>query len=318
MRLSLTSAMIVTSTLAIAGFADAATPDRHHFGETLQGNLVEHEFILENDSDQPVRISGVELTPPLSLARTPARIPPRSKAKLPVKLDTKNLHGEYRGQILVKLDAGDVRAYALDGKVVPPIEVVPMPAFFIATSKGVAKSASLEIVNREQAPLTLQVPPGAPYAPVLETLDPGKRYRLTVTVPADAPPGRKAQRLELRTSSERRPTLFVGLNSVVRERVYTFPDSVDLGLVHRDRRGGGNSQTLMVYQSAGERFRVDASTDVPGLAIDADPGPKGDRVQVTVSVTPGAQPGPVKGTLLLRTNDPEFPELRVPVSGTIQ
>ena len=301
----------------MAGLAHAAAPARHDFGEALQGDVVEHEFALENDSDAPLRISGVQLTPPLSVARMPATIPARARAALRVKLDTRKVQGEYHGQVLVKLDGGAERTFALDGKVVPPIEVVPMPAFFIATSKGVAKSASLELVNRETAPLTLEVPMGAPYSPRLETLEPGKRYRLTVTVPADAPPGRKAQRLELKTTSERRPTLFLGLNSVVRERVYTFPDAVDLGQVHRDQPRGSPSQTLMVYQAGGSGFRVEPTSDIPGLAIDADPGPKGDRVELRVSVTKDARPGPMKGTLVLRTNDPEFPELRVPVTGTV-
>ena len=315
MRLAFLRAMILTSSLVIAGFADAASTTRHDFGQKLQGDVVQHEFRLENDTGAPLRISGVQLTPPLSLARMPAVIPPHAHATLAVRLDTSKVQGDYEGRILVKLDGGGERTFAFDGKVVRPIEVVPMPAFFISTSKGAAKSASLEIVNREEAPLALEAPAGAPFPATLETLEAGKRFRLTVTVPPTATPGRLNQRLELRTSSQRQPVLYVGLNSIVRERVYTFPDAVDFGRVHGGRPGG---QTLMVYQSGGKGFNVEPRSDIPGLAIAAEPGPQGDRVQLTLTLPADAKPGPVKGTIIVRTNDPEFPELRVPVTGSVE
>jgi len=313
MKSSFFRTMIVTSTLTIAGFAGATPPARHDFGERIQGDVVEHEFALENESDAPLRIARVQLTPPLELARMPAIVPPRGRAMLKLKLDTAKLQGDYQGQMLMQVAGGEERTFALQGRVVPPIEVVPMPAFFIATSKGLPKSASLEIVNREEKPLELQVPADSLYPLELETLEPGRRFRLTVNVPANATPGRQKQRLELKTSSARRPVLLVGLNSVVRERVYTFPDAVDFGLVQP-----GATQTLMVYQSGGKAFEVKAGSDIPGLHIDADPGPQGDRVQLTLSMAGGASPGPLTGSIVLRTNDPEIPELRVAVTGTVK
>jgi hypothetical protein len=307
--------MLVTSTLLIAGIAHAAPTARHDFGERLQGDVVEHEFALENEGDAPIRIAGVQLTPPLALARTAASVPAKGRALLKVKLDTAKLQGDYRGHLVVKLDGGVERAFDVEARVVPPIEVVPMPAFFISTSKGTPKSASLEIVNREDKPVELQVPADSLYPLQLETLEPGRRFRLTVNVPATAAPGRQKQRLELKTSSARKPVLFVGLHSVVRERVYTFPEVVDFGLVHPG--GPRDAQTLMVYQSGGKAFQVKARSDIPGLDIKAEPGPQGDRVQLTLSMAPGAKPGPLSGNVLLSTNDPEFPELRVAVTGRV-
>jgi hypothetical protein len=315
MKTSFFHNMIVTSTLLIAGFAGAAPPQRHAFGERLQGDVVEHEFALENESDTPIQIAGVELTPPLALARTPAQIPANGRAILKVKLDTARIQGDYQGQMHVQIAGGGERSFALEGKVVPPIEVVPLPAFFIATSKGIAKSASLEIVNREEKPLELHVPSDSLYPLKLETIEPGRRFRLTVDVPATANPGRQKQRLDLKTSSTRKPVLFVGLHSVVRDRVYTFPDTVDFGLVHLG--GPGDAQTLMVYQSGGKGFQVKGRSDIPGLDIKAEPGPQGDRVQLTLSMA-GAKPGPLSGKIVLSTNDPEFPELQVPVTGQVQ
>ena len=307
--------MIVGSTLVIPATAAAADPARHDFGQRLQGEVVQHEFTLENTGDEPARIARVQLTPPLSLGRLPALIPPHSHAALVVRLDTAKVHGDYEGQLLVHLEGGAEHSYSVAGKVRPPIEVVPMPAFFIATSKGTPKSASLEIVNREMEPLQLEIPPDPPYPLKLEALEPGRRFRLSVEVPADAAPGRSKHRLDLKTSSRFKPFLYIGMNSLVRERVYTVPDAVDFGLV---RPGGpGDAQTLMVYQSAGKGFKVLAKSDIPGLDVKTEPGQQGDRVQLTLSMTPKATPGPLRGTIVLSTNDPEFPELRVPVTGAL-
>src|SRR6185436_17553261 len=131
-----------------------------------------------------------------------------------------------------------------------------------------------------------------------------------------ADPGRQKHRLDLKTSSARKPVLFVGLHSVVRERVYTFPDAVDFG--HVQPGSPGAAQTLMVYQSGGKGFQVKARSDIPGLGVEAEPGPQGDRVQLTLSMADGTRPGPLSGTLVLSTNDPEFPELSVAVSGAVK
>ena len=43
----------------------------------------------------------------------------------------------------------------------------------------------------------------------------------------------------------------------------------------------------------------------------------GRRYQVTVTVKPDASPGPREAVLTLKTSDPEFPELEVPVRANI-
>lgn len=306
--------------------ANAETADtRFHFGTVLQGSPVEHEFPLRNDGTRPLRIAGVQLSPPLQLARMPAVIPPGETARLRLTLDTAQLEGEYQGQLLVMLaDANAApRAFSVKGRVTPPIEILPHAAFFLSTAKGSEKSGSVEIVNHEAQPLTLTLDPAAlaEYRPTLDVLEPGRRYRLTVTVPASAPAGRHSSRLELKSSSPSRPTLHIGLNTIVRERVYTFPDTVDFGRLRmRDLTQGPNAasaQTLMVYQTGGKQFSATPRSTVAGMALTAEPGPQGDRVQITATLGRDVAPGPISGTITVRTNDPEFPQLQVPVTGQI-
>jgi hypothetical protein len=75
----------------------------------------------------------------------------------------------------------------------------------------------------------------------------------------------------------------------------------------------------MIYQVGGSEFNIKPATDISGLEIKAEPGPKGDRHQLTISLNPRVElkPGVIHGSLFIETNDPEFPRLSVPVSGGI-
>jgi hypothetical protein len=314
--MNLAAAMLAAALAWAASAAHAAL--RFDFGEVLQGRVVEHEFLLRNDSPDSLRISAIQLAPPLRLERMPAVIQPGAALPLRVSLDTSRLKGDYEGNVRVALADGGEREFTLQGRIVAAIEVLPLPAFFLSTQRGNGKSAELEIVNRDTSPLTLSIenaPAGLDLR--LDAIDPGRRYRLGLRVPGDAPAGRRSERIELRTSSALRPTLSIAVNVLVRERVYTFPDSVELGtLREREAKKAAHAQTLMVYRSAGRGLTVEAASDVPGLRIQAQPGPHGDRVQLTISLA-DVKPGPVRGEIVLKTNDPDFRELRVPVSGEI-
>jgi hypothetical protein len=124
----------------------------------------------------------------------------------------------------------------------------------------------------------------------------------------------------LHTSNPTRPLLEVSANTYLRGRVYTFPDVVDLGAIRladlkADR--ARLAQTLMVYQQNGSDIRVTFSTAAP-LTIRGERGPKGDRWQATVTIKDEELgPDPIRGSIVVGTNDREFPQFTVPVVGTI-
>jgi hypothetical protein len=73
----------------------------------------------------------------------------------------------------------------------------------------------------------------------------------------------------------------------------------------------------MVYQYSGHEFTATPAVEGMAAHVTAEPGPQGDRVQVTLSLSPATEPGPLRGTVVLRTNDPEFARLTVPVTGQV-
>jgi hypothetical protein len=52
--------------------------------------------------------------------------------------------------------------------------------------------------------------------------------------------------------------------------------------------------------------------------LKSEPGPDGDRWQVTIAMNPERlQPGPIRGSIVTQTNDPKHRKLTLPVSGSI-
>jgi len=301
---------------------------RFHFEATLAGSTVEHDFVLKNLGSTPLKIQKVSMTPPLVVTSMPREVLAGSEGKIHFRLETSHLSGTFQGEILVFLDESTEPEIelAFEGRVVPLIEVAPLPAFFVAGRTGESKRASIEIVNHETQPLSIQGIEHSTerFTTQVETVEPGRRYRLTLSLRPDGPVGKAAETILVRNSSKSMPVLPIEANTFLHRRVYTFPDAVDLGTLRiRDIRSNpqileGARQTLMIYQEGGTDFDVKITTDVPFLLLKAERGPRGDRFQIWVSLDSNQMgAGPIKGSIFIETNDLESPNIAVPIIGQI-
>ena len=298
------------------------------FGRALTGTVLEHEFLLKNDGSTPLRIANVLLTSPLVISSMPASIPPGGETTIRVRLDTSGLRGNFPGRINVLLNDASLPEAVLsfEGQIVPLIEVSPAPAFFLAARRGEARQASIDVINHQPEPLQIEEVSHMRdrFTTKLETLEAGRRYRLTLLLKPDGPAGRHSESIVLKTSSRSQPTITVAANTYLRERVYTFPDAVDLGTVRlTDVDRDPNllerlAQTLMVYQFGGSDFSVSVRSDLPELDLSSERGPQRDRFQTTVRLRRDRlKPGDIRGSIVVDTNDAQFPSLVVPVVGSV-
>ena len=307
----------------------AVFPDlRFAFGAPKQGTMIEHEFVVRNEGSAPLRILQVQLTAPLMLGRTPAQIEPGTEGRFRVRLDTSKLSGAFQGEIRIALNdpAMPEASLLVQGRIVPPIELLPRPVFFVAGQRGEHRQATIEIVNHEAEPLRLESieHPRERFATKLDTVEEGRRYRLTLILKRDGPGGKKTESILVKTSSGTTPLLTIPAHTYLRERVYTFPDAVDLGALRlADIKAQPDllqrtAQTVMIYQAGGTDFQVKPRTVLQELDLKWEGGPTGDRYQVTVALNRDQiHAGPIKGSIIIETNDPEFPSITVPVTGAI-
>jgi hypothetical protein len=323
---------ILLTSLSVALAAEgpkAFFPDsRFDFGKVMQGKTVEHEFVLKNEGTTTLRILGVSPTAPLKLTPFTAQINPGAELRIPVQLDTSKLGGQFKGKILLSLNDPALPEVSLlfEGRVITPIELSPRSVFYVAGRRGEHRQAVIEIINHEPEPLRIESVehPKERFSTKLDTIEEGRRYRLSLILKPDGPGGKNTDTILVKTSSRTAPLIRIPANTYLRERVYTFPDEVDLGALRlADIKAQPDllqrtGQTLMVYQWGGKDFQVSLTSDIPALDLKGKPGPKGDRWQFTATLLKDKiTPGPIKGNIFIKTNDPQFPTLTVPVTGAI-
>jgi len=213
------------------------------------------------------------------------------------------------------------------GDTVDGIDYKPLPTIFATVNRGAVQESSIEITNRRPAPLKILdvVNPSQRFKARVETLEEGKRFRLIVALKGEGPAGKQQDILELKTNLEDAPVLRIPVNTFVREKVRTFPESVFMGRYPLSEIRGNpalakkRAQILMVYRDGTTDFEITVSSDVPYLKISSERGPKGDRYENAIWIDPDlAQPGQIKGNIIIKTNDPDFPKLTVPVTGDLQ
>ena len=296
-------------------------------GRVLSSEAVERTVPLVNPGPTTLHLHKVSLSPGLRVVRMSRAIEPGSEGALTVRFDPSRLRGHYEGEINVYTsDPEGSRLIDVLADVVPPIEFLPRPVFFVAAVRGQGGSASIEIANNEAEPMHIEVPALAHdyFTTQMQTLEPGRRFRLTLSMRHDAPAGRHRDTIALHTSSKAMPRIQIEANTLMRERVHTHPEAVDLGsiplgvIMRSPDALAQLAQTVMVYQAGGSDFRISAATDVPGLSIRAAAGPQGDRHQITLALDSGqAKVGPIRGTLWIQTNDDQWRSIEIPISGAI-
>jgi hypothetical protein len=298
------------------------------FGTVRAEDAVEHTFEFRNSGAETLEVENVQLTAPLTVTKMTRQVRPGERASIAVRLGQPRKPGDFEGLIVVhfrKENAPNV-IFRVRGRVVLPIDFEPMAAFFITTFKGESKQQSIGVTNYASEPLqALTVEHDSDRFTVdVATLEPGRRFRLTVTVKDNAPAGKMREAIRLLTSNELLPVIRIPVNTQVRERVYTFPDSIVLGLIdtatlkRQPQAAAFLSQSLMVYQKDGTDFQIQAETDVPFLRLTARQAQLKDRFEVQIDVSPDKlRAGQVQGSIRFRTNDPAFPRLEIPVTGQV-
>jgi hypothetical protein len=257
------------------------------------------------------------------------RIDPGETGSVSVRLESPEEKGDFKSPVVINFanDKSRQTVFWVTGKIAPPIEFEPFAAFYVATQRGESKQASIDIFNHDNEPLEIlrMENPGARFTTELETLEPGRHYRLSLTLSGDGPAGKQQDTITLVTSSRRHPFLEIKANTDIKERVYTFPDVVDFGRIQpyalksRPQMISFLTQTLMVYQVGGKDFQIAVSTDVPFVQLSPAQSTMKDRYQIEVTVIPEKlESGEVNGSIVVMTNDPEFPRLTIPVKAIVE
>jgi hypothetical protein len=131
--------------------------------------------------------------------------------------------------------------------------------------------------------------------------------------------------VDLLTDDPAHPRLRVAVNVLVKADVYVNREEVNFGQVDLARLKRNPTllnlvtQTFLVKRREGDMAITSVESDVPFLEITRDPT---ERSQIfRFDVAPGLdriEPGRIDGSIRIRTDDPKFPELVIPVRGEFE
>lgn len=309
--------------------AQKANPNVYDFGKISMEAPMEHTFQFRNETPELLQIKNVQLTPPLVVTKMSSRIAPGDKGYVTVRLQQPREKGEFEGSIVVNFKDEQVKpqVFSAVGELVAAIEFDPFAAFYISTQRGEGKTASIEISNHEAEPFDIVnvLYTSWRFTTDMQTLEPGRRFRLTLRMKPEAPAGRATDEITLVTTSRDHPFLKVQANTNVNERVYAFPGEIDFETINvsllkaRIETPSAFFQSLTVYQNGGADFQIrSVETDVPFLRLTTTQGRLKDRGAIGIEIIPEKlRAGTVKGSIVIATNDPQFPRLVIPVKALI-
>lgn len=297
------------------------------FGRVNQNQIVKQVVAFSNPTGETLEVANVQLTPPLIVEDITYEIQPGGEGSFKLVLGKERQPGAFEGLVRINFSTEKYPpiTFEIEGYVIPPIEFKPYAAFFVVAHSGKQQAATIEIINHREQPLLLT---GAKsdsnrFITKLETIETGQHYRLSLTLDGNAKPGKKKEVIILLTDPPMEKPLRVQANTIIREPVYTFPQSVDLGNLPLKVASDIDavqtlSQTLMVYRPGTTDFEVVATVDLDCLDLHSERGPDGDRYQLTLTLIPEKiVPGKIEGTVRIHTNDEKYSVLEIPVSGYI-
>ena len=298
--------------------------DRFDFGSVEQGQHVTHAFTVINRGDSALVFSGAELSLPGMQARiAPGAIAPGAQGTVTIDWATDHVAGAVEGTARIRSNdpARPVAVLTLAGSVTSAISIEPIPAVFLSTFANEKAERVLTVRNNTDRAFELTgAEPGPHTTAAIAIVDRGKTYTVAVSAKAGAAPGRFEESLALQTSNG---TITLPVHLWIKPDLYANPDAVDFGTVSANssrQSADVASQSVMLKRRSGE-FEIESiACDVPSVSVTRTPASgrsNGFSLDVRLRPRTLASVATFAGKIRVRTSDPKFPEIVIPVTGTL-
>jgi hypothetical protein len=297
---------------------------RYAFGSVPRGTLIKKKFSLRNAGSATLIIQKADFSTPGMRLRVAQQIEPGKTAEMEVQWDTSSYTREVEGNVVLQLNdpATPRLAFTLTGTVISPIDILPVPAFYLSQFQGETISQDIVIRNNQDRALkiTKLEKEGAHFSIAFKPVEEGKTFTLTATAASAAPVGRYREFAMVDTDDAERPRLRIEVNLLVKPDVYLNVEALDFGQISigKLKANPGSldylTQTFIVTRRQGQMRIVGFDSDVPFIKTRIEPGSAAQTFRVDAGLDPAKlKPGNYAGRLRLSTDDKKFPELNVPV-----
>jgi hypothetical protein len=300
-------------------------------GTVAKGEVVTADFKLVNEGSETLVVKAVRPTCGCTVAEFDREIPAGGTGWVKAKLETEDFSGPVSKSILIMTnDPQDPTvSVVIKADVQPFVEVLPRPLIrFNSLSSEEMNDRVLVVGAQEGSSFKVTgVDSSAPFltASVRQLAGselvrgrPEPQYEVTLALAADAPVGPVNAQLTVHTDHPKAREVPIKVYGVVRALIHVTPPQVQFGTVEAKARPGRT--VIVVSNRLGDAKVEVTSAEVTDAAFTTEIRPieEGRRFQVTVTIKQDAEPGVRDSVLTLRTTDPDFPTITVPVRADIR
>jgi hypothetical protein len=294
---------------------------QYDYGQRLPGLLPPVVFIVANRGDAPLTLQPRPCCDIIVTgAETP--IPPGQSRRLVVR--AAHLHeGLFRKTVRILTndpDAPEVQIQ-LKGMGTVPIDVYPGDELTVPLSADQPVVQRVTLACNEQPELKITaIRCSAPYVhckevpPLVPAGKDSGRYRaVEITITPDAARTAFEAAVVLGTNCKHAPEVKLRLYALSPNAVTVQPPRLDYDPI--DPKEPFASRMLTLTRAAGPFKILEATASDPRMQVKFQLDPSGTYGEVVALFVPGQEKGPFRGTITLRTDDPERPRLTIPYTG---
>ncbi len=289
----------------------------YDFGRAKAGELVKYSFVFTNTGDEVLQLTAVQPSCGCTTAGDWTRqVKPGETGNVAIQFNSAAFNGPVFKTVSVSANDKQhpVTVLQLKGTIWKPIELIP-PYTVINVAPDVASaSASIRIINHTDEPLVLSVPEwtNRSFAVTLTTNQPGTEFQLTIASVGPLTAGNVQSKISLKTSFTNIPNLDVPFWMNVQPAVAVTPHQITL----QQTPLAANAPTTITIQnnSTNALSLTEPAVNAPGVDVQIKELSPGKVFTALVTFPEGFQmPAGQPVALTMKSNNPQLPEIRVPV-----
>jgi hypothetical protein len=301
------------------------------FGTVAQGEEIGANFTLTNEGDGPLQVKTVRPTCGCTVVDYPKSIEPGKNGIIKAKVDTTEFAGPISKSMLLMTDDPESPSMSLVIKAVvkPFVEVLPRPLVRINAIQGERSSQKVVLVADPSVGEDLEIVRIESNVPQLltsyrklekkEHVDSRSphQFEVELSLSEDVPVGPLNAQVAVITNHPKAKKVIIKVFGVVRALLHVAPNAIQFGSVEAAMKPGRN--VIVVNNRPDAKVAItDAEIDDPAFSAEVITIEEGKRYQVTVTIDPAAKPGNRDAIMTLKTDDDQFPELKVSVGAAIR
>lgn len=287
------------------------------FGERDSEEKVTHDFVVKNTGDESLQITDVKTTCGCTVAKPEVNtLAPGEETKIGVTFNLKGKQGVQNKKITVLTNDPETPQYYLElkGTALALIMMEPNMLNFGRIIDNEAHSMPITIrTTKEGFTFELKevtVEGAAPVQTVVETVTPGKEYKITATTNPNLMPGSITGSINIATSEPSRPALQVKVFGHVIGALTVQPNYVRIQS-SSDPNAARSTQFLQVVPGRTKAFELlEVIAPIEGMKAELIKRKDNDwHIKLSDMPLDNSLQGK---ELIVRTNLPDTPEIRIP------